>query len=118
MIITKIIIGRPFRFLIINGSNNRGASLLSAAQARNSLAVLVNFLRYQIGRGRQGWADKKSGLGLGELLEKEVGERVAGTEASGKERYRLEARVAALLFGYLIREYTFRCHQAGTSSYD
>jgi len=94
-------------------------NLLNAAQGRSSLAVLVNFLRYQIGRGRQGWDDERSGKALVKLLEDEVGKRVeTGSKVSGKDRYRLESRLAALLLGFVIREYTYRCREARTSSYD
>lgn len=94
-------------------------NLLNAAQGRSSLAVLVNFLRYQIGRGRQGWEDERSGNALVKLLEDEVGRRVeTGSEVGGKDRCRLESRLAALLLGFVIREYTYRCREARTSSHE
>lgn len=101
----------------VSGSQLR--NLMNAAQSRASLAVLVNFLRYQIGRGRQGWEDEPSGMALGKLLEDEVGKRIeTSAGVSGRDRYRLESRLAALLLGFVMREYTYRCREARTSSYD
>lgn len=104
----------------VSGSQLR--NLLNAAQGRSSLAVLVNFLRYQIGRGRKGWEDERSGNALVKLLEDEVSTRVGkrvekDSEVAGKDRYRLESRLAALLLGFVLREYTYRCREAGTASY-
>ncbi len=92
-------------------------NLLNATQAESSLAVLINFLRYQVGRGRQGWQDTASGLALEALLKEKVGALGEAGEQKLEEadRHALEARLAALLLGYVIREYTFRCQQEGTS---
>lgn len=100
----------------VSGSQLR--NLLSAAQSEGSLAVLINFLRYQIGRGRQGWEDQVSGRGLETMLHKQVGQRIAdaGDVTAGDPR-QLESRLASLLLGYVIREYTYRCQLAGTSSH-
>lgn len=99
----------------ISGSQLR--NLLNAAQAESSLAVLINFLRYQVGRGNKGWPDRRSGSALEALLKDKVGGLAGnGAKAHEADRYGLEARLAALLLGYVIREYTFRCRQEGTSS--
>lgn len=84
-------------------------NLLSAAQAERSLAVLLNFLRYQIGRGNRGWNDSKSGDGLADLLRRQVEERLEkGQAPAGADRYELEGDLSALLLGYVVREHTYR----------
>lgn len=109
--------GRGFPKARVSGSQLR--NLLSAAQSEGSLAVLINFLRYQIGRGRQGWEDQDSGRGLETLLEEQVGKRIADAgDKAGKKPRQAEARLAALLLGYIIRDYTYRCQLAGTSTHD
>ncbi len=109
--------GRGFPKARVSGSQLR--NLLSASQSEGSLAVLVNFLRYQIGRGRQGWDDQDSGRGLESLLHEQIGKRItdAGDKA-GSEPHQVESRLASLLLGYVIREYTYRCQLAGTSTHD
>ncbi|NJL27234.1 MAG: hypothetical protein HC897_04750 [Thermoanaerobaculia bacterium] len=84
-------------------------NLWNAAHSGSSLAVLTNFLRYQIGRGNRGWGDPSSGEALEIVLDRQVGDRCSshlGVESVG--RYGLEAQIAALLFGFLIHEYTFQ----------
>lgn len=84
-------------------------NLWNAAHSGSSLAVLTNFLRYQIGRGNRGWGDPRSGEALEEVLEQHVGKRCAAHLGSDSaEHYGLEAQIAALLFGFLIHEYTFQ----------
>jgi hypothetical protein len=93
-------------------------NLLKAAQGRSSLAVLVNFLRYQIGRKRNAWEDKRSGDALVDLLHSEIGKRVESFGCHGRDRYHLESRLAGLFLGFVLREYTYRCREARTSSHD
>lgn len=99
----------------VSGSQLR--NLLNAAQSGASLPVLKNFLRYQIGRKRQGWADAPSGEALIELLEREVRTRFDGAQLGdgAAERRAVESQLAALLLGYLVRHFTYLCAKAGTS---
>jgi hypothetical protein len=118
---------------IVTGSQIR--NLLAAAQSGSPFAILVNFLRYQIGRGTRGWADAPSGEALALILAPEKGsEPAAGKDGNEEGRslaalcavqagnrgrlmlYLLEAQVAAQFLGFLIREYTYRCKLAGTSA--
>lgn len=109
--------GHGFPKALISGSQLR--NLLNASQSEGSLAVLVNFLRYQIGRGRQGWEDQRSGRGLETLLHEQVGKRIADAgDKAGNEPHQVESRLASLLLGFVIREYTYRCQLAGTSTHD
>ena len=94
-------------------------NLLNAAQAGSPLAVLLNFLRYQIGRGRQGWAHQPSGKQLETLLRDQLGPRCrdhADTLDAPGDRHELESRMAAQLLGFIVREYTYRCAVEGTRS--
>ncbi len=95
----------------IAGSQIR--NLLSAAQSGSPLAVIVNLLRYQVGRGPRGWDDRTSGEALETLLREQVEKRSVTRPAD--ERHAAEARLASLLFGYLVREFTYRCRIAGTT---
>ncbi len=90
-------------------------NLLSAAQSGCPLSVLTNLLHYQIGRDGRGWGrdERKSGEALVQLLAREISERVASVASA--ERHALESRLAALLLGYLVREFTYRCRIAGTT---
>lgn len=107
---------------VVSGSQLR--NLLAAAQSGSPFAILVNFLRYQIGRGGRGWDDTSSGRALVEYLSPQVpegnkslailcNEKTRGYEPA--HRYLLEAQVAAHFFGFLIREYTYRCKLEGTT---
>lgn len=118
---------------VVTGSQIR--NLLAAAQSGSPFAILVNFLRYQIGRGSRGWADAPSGEALAAILSPEPGPASAGrndgdeagrslaalcaAQAGNRGKlmlYLLEAQVAAQFLGFLIREYTYRCKLAGTSA--
>jgi hypothetical protein len=68
-------------------------NLLNVAQGERSLKVLINFLRYQIGRGRRGWEHRRSG----EMLEVFLTSRVAAL---------CSEEVAVR---YVIREYRYVC---------
>lgn len=89
-------------------------NLLSAAQSGSSLALLVNFLRYQIGRGSRGWKHQPSGLKLekllgGKLLKlSEQGSKACGHTEKDVATYELQALLAAQFFGFLIRDFTYR----------
>jgi hypothetical protein len=99
----------------IAGSQLR--NLLNAAKSGESLVVIRNFLRYQIGRGSRGWGDTKSGEALVTLLDSDVGARVNGyAEIDASERHAVEARLTALFFGYLIRHFTYKCRLVGTGA--
>jgi hypothetical protein len=92
-------------------------NLLNIAQTERSLAVFKNFLRYQVGRKSRGWEDQAAGELLEQLLLAEVAARSqGGGEAHGVEPRHLEAALLPLLIGYIIREYTYRCAQHGTST--
>jgi len=93
---------------------NQLRNLLSAAQSGSPLAVLVNFLRYQIGRQNQGWAHRESGKELDALLTEKLGKLIP--ERLAEHRYQLEAHLAAQLLGFIIRHYTYQCSLAGTRS--
>jgi hypothetical protein len=90
-------------------------NLLSAAQSGSSLSVLINLLRYQIGRDSRGWGrgEQISGDALIQVLSREVSGRSGEVDAA--ERHAVESRLAALLLGYLIREFTYRCKINGTT---
>lgn len=109
---------------VVSGSQLR--NLLAAAQSGSPFAVLVNFLRYQIGRGNRGWDDTSSGETLVLYLSAKEKSRdgreslamLCDEKARGyapAHRYLLEAQVAAQFFGFLIREYTYRCKLEGTT---
>lgn len=105
----------------ISGSQLR--NLLSVAQSERSLAVLLNFLHYQMGRAK-GWPDLPSGEALYGLLREAVKKRIDeaveekafGADFRRPDRFLLESRLSALLLGYIIREYTYQCKIAGTDS--
>jgi hypothetical protein len=98
----------------VSGSQLR--NLVNAAQTGSPLAVMVNLLRYQIGRGGRGWKDKDSGQALERVLVSEVKTRAESAPGSDEGvRYAVESRLAALLLGYIVREFTYRCELAGTS---
>jgi hypothetical protein len=98
----------------VSGSQLR--NLLSAAQSGSPLAVLINFLHYQIGRKNQGWADQRSGEELGKLLDKDIRRlsREGAKQKGAEDVYELESHLAAQLLGFVIREYTYRCSVEGT----
>ena len=96
----------------VSGSQLR--NLLAAAQSGSSLSILLNFLRYQMGR-RQGWGHTDSGQQLEELLEKQLGPLCKKVPAEqGADAYELQAHLAAQLLGFIIRDYTYRCKLKGT----
>jgi hypothetical protein len=99
---------------VVSGSQLR--NLLSAAQAGSSLAVLVNFLRYQIGRKDKGWPDRGSGEALEKLLREDLKGLAAQAEKvrADDDHFEVEPHLAAQLLGFIIREYTYRCAVAGT----
>lgn len=99
----------------VSGSQLR--LLLNAAQSGSPVAVLVNLLHYQVGRGSRGWGDQQSGEALAKTLRESVSDLAQTCGASGDDLFEVEARVAALLLGFLIREYTYGCKQAGTMSW-
>jgi hypothetical protein len=86
-------------------------NLLAAAQAGQSVPLLVNLLRYQMGRRSNAWQHRESGEALSELLRSAV-------ESALAERFRehigtlpmhsAQARASALLLGYIVREFTYR----------
>jgi hypothetical protein len=86
-------------------------NLLNVAQSERSLKVLVNFLRYQIGRGGRGWKHKSSGQGLETYLTGRVAGLCTDEDADRLHtaRRELEALLAALFLGYVIREFTYVC---------
>lgn len=107
-------------------------NLLGAAQAGEPLAVLVNFLRYQLGR-RKGWPHEDSGQALEALFTGDLRalveewraadaaaaaeaqrESKADPESEADDRYEVESYLAAQLLGFIVREYTYRCALAGT----
>lgn len=107
----------------VSGSQLR--NLLNAATQGSSLAVLVNFLRYQIGRDKRGWPHEESGTALADLLGERLkslcAERMGGSHATpagadpAEVQIEFEAQMAARLLGYVIREYTYRCKLANTN---
>jgi len=97
---------------LVSGSQLR--NLLSAAQSGSPLAVLLNFLRYQMGR-RQGWAHTSSGQKLETLLKKKLSPLCEEfPEKHEADPYELQSHLAAQLLGFIIREYTYRCKLEGT----
>ena len=97
----------------VSGSQLR--NLLNTAQSGSSLAVLINFLRYQIGREKQGWTHRISGEELERLLREDLGKLATeGAEDDEADLHEVEAHLAAQLLGFVIREYTYRCALAGT----
>jgi hypothetical protein len=104
--------GRPDKNARVSGSQLR--NLLNVALTERSLAVLRNFLRYQVGRQ---WKDGKAGAALEELLAREIAERTASRmDAATGERREVEAALLPLLLGFVIREYTYQCRRHGTRS--
>lgn len=98
----------------VSGSQLR--NLVNAAQADSPLAVLVNLLRYQIGRASRGWRDRDSGQALERVLIDEVETRSkSAPTADAHAHYAVESRLAALLLGYIVREFTYRCELEGTA---
>lgn len=103
----------------VSGSQLR--NLLNAAQGGSPLAVIINLLRYQIGRGGRGWPEKPSGQTLESLftgkLRPLIKSGVESLETPDREAalYELESQVTAQLLGFIIREYTYRCALEGTS---
>lgn len=97
----------------VSGSQLR--TLLNAAQSGSPVAVLVNLLHYQVGRGARGWDDKASGDALAVLLRDSVSALVKASGANGDGVFEVEARVSALLLGFVIREYTYCCKREGTN---
>ena len=90
-------------------------NLLNAAQGESPLAVIVNLLHYQMGRS-EGWKDWPSGEKLEALLREKVGGAAESAPVGDKaQRYGVEARLATLLLGYVVREYVYQCKRAGTS---
>lgn len=96
--------GRPR----VSGTQLR--NLLAAAQSGSPVAILRNFLHYQMGREKksQAWNDSPSGHALIALLEREVEKPVAELALGEALRFALEAELAAQLLGFLSREYTYR----------
>lgn len=100
--------GKP----VVSGTQLR--NLLAAAQSGSPVAVLRNFLHYQMGRDQRSraWADSASGHALIGLLEKEVAKPVAdqvgAATTEDEARFRLEAELASQLLGFLHREYTYQ----------
>jgi hypothetical protein len=100
---------------------NQLRNLLNAAQSGSPLAVLINFLRYQIGREKEGWKHRESGEALLTLLETKLREMSRGCTADRLPKgarlpdpYEMEAHLAAQLLGFIIRDYTYRCCLKGT----
>lgn len=91
-------------------STSQLKNLLAAAQGGSPVAILRNFLHYQMGRDKKSlaWNDHDSAHGLIALLEREVEKPVKDLGLGEDERYRLEAELAAQLIGFLSREYTYR----------
>lgn len=86
-------------------------NLLAAAQAGQSVALLRSLLRYQIGRSRNGWRHSASGEALLTLLAERVAAPLATffPQTQGTPvMYAAEARLAALLLGYVVREFTYQ----------
>jgi hypothetical protein len=81
-------------------------NLLGAAQAGHSIAILINFLRYQM--GREGWKDEKSGKMLEKYLTKELKETLLKDSRENQDAHAIEAHIAAQFLGFIIREYTYR----------
>lgn len=105
--------GRRSKDPRVTGSQLR--NLLNVALTERSLAVLKNFLRYQVGRQ---WKDGKAGDLLEQLLLREIANRSqARGKAEGVSPREIEAALLPLLLGYIIREYTYRCKLAGTRSH-
>lgn len=89
-------------------------NLLNVALTERSLAVLRNFIRYQVGRH---WEDAAAGELLEKLLLDEVAQRSQrDSESLGVKPRELEAALLPLLLGYVIREHTYRCKLEGTRS--
>lgn len=95
---------------------NQLRNMLNAAQSGSPLAVLINFLRYQIGREKRGWKHRPSGNKLLDLLTKDLKDLCdKGCETDDSiDHHELEAHLAAQLLGFIIREYTYQCRLAGT----
>ncbi len=93
----------------VSGSQLR--NLLGVVRSERSLKVLVNFLRYQIGRGRRGWEHRESGKHLEEVLTGRIASLCSDQEAARLDtsRRELEAALVSLFLGYVIREYTYVC---------
>lgn len=105
-------------------------NLLGAARTGEPVALLANFLRYQDARIK-GWRQNEAATKLEKLLREKVQPRArrcprlgtVGAEVDGgptgeetiELRYEIEAALAAQLFGFIIREYTYRCRIAGTT---
>ncbi|MEM9553819.1 MAG: hypothetical protein AAGC60_06150 [Acidobacteriota bacterium] len=97
-------------------------NLLGAARAGEPVALLVNFVRYQHAR-LPGWRQNDAAKKLEDVLHEQI-RPLAGTcpaaakqstEAALEHRYEVEAAVAAQLFGFILREYTYRCRLEGTT---
>ena len=101
-------------------SSSQLRNLLNAAQQGTALRALVNFLRYQVGRGSSGWRHGSSAKKLEEMLLGKLKDLCAkgATDRATEdaETYALEAQMSAQLLGFIIREYTYRCELAGTKS--
>jgi hypothetical protein len=98
-------------------SSSQLRNLLSVAQSERSLAVFRNFLRYQVGRKSKAWQDSEAGDLLEQTVEREVASRgKPGEEKVGVPAQSLAGELLPLLIGYVIREYTYRCRQLGTST--
>lgn len=94
---------------------NQLRNLLNAAQAGDPLALLINFLRYQVGRRSQGWKHETSAKALLKEFEDNLMPLCDGCLARDTEgRFELEAHLAAQFLGFVIREYTYRCAEEGT----
>lgn len=101
----------------VSGSQLR--NLLGVVRSERSLKVLVNFLRYQIGRGRRGWEHRESGKRLETALTDGIASLCSDQEAArlATSRRELEAVLASLFLGYVIREYTYVCGGQEKRSY-
>ncbi|MFP3939775.1 MAG: hypothetical protein ACOC7L_00650 [Acidobacteriota bacterium] len=100
----------------VSGSQLR--NLLNVAQTERSVAVFRNFLRYQVGRGSRGWPDPASGEALESYVDRAIGKRSRSAAGQhGVDARELEAELLPLLLGYVIREFTYRCAQNGTSAH-
>lgn len=101
-------------------SNSQLRNLLAAAQNGSSIEVLINFLRYQIGRGGRGWPELRAGDNLISELERLLADIHARWPAHAENRQddllTLEAKYAAQYLGFLIRDFTYRCKVAGTEA--
>ncbi len=94
-----------------NVSSSQLRNLLNVAQSDRSLKVLVNFLRYQIGRRGRGWEHTASGKELESFLTGRIATLCSeeGAAHIGVSRRELEAALASLFLGYVIREYKYVC---------